>query len=159
MAFDPATALLELGKTAIDKLWPNAEKRAEEFFKLQQLAQTGDLAQLNAHVQLMLGQMEINKEEAKSGSLFVAGGRPAIIWVGAVALAMAYIPKALVVTIMWGLQCWAMIKHGQYTTLPIFPDLGLMDILGLLGSILGVGGLRSFDKFNGVQTDSVKKGL
>ena len=158
MSFDPLTAAFDLGKVAIEKLFPDPNKRAEEVRKLEELRQKGEAVELNAQVSLMLAQIDVNKEEAKSGSWWTSGWRPGVGWVGVVSLAMAYIPKALVITIMWTLQCWNMYKHGNFTVLPPFPDLGLMDILGLLGSILGVGTLRSFDKTKGTQTDSIGKG-
>jgi hypothetical protein len=36
--------------------------------------------------------------------------------------------------------------------LPPYPDMGLTDILGLLGALLGIGGMRSFDKWAGKDT-------
>ena len=38
---------------------------------------------------LVQGQLEVNKAEAQHKSLFVAGARPAVIWVGAFSLAYA----------------------------------------------------------------------
>jgi hypothetical protein len=88
MSFDPLTAAFEIGKTAIEKIWPDPTKRAEELRKLEQLRQDGDIQRLNAHVKLMLAQANINLEDAKRGGVFQAGWRPAIGWVGAVSLAL-----------------------------------------------------------------------
>lgn len=162
---DPVSlgAIFELGKTAIEKIWPDPTKRAEEMRKLEELRQTGDLAQLNAHVQLMLAQIEVNKAEAQSGSLFVAGWRPAVGWVGAVGLACAFIPKALAVTALWSVQAWVMMDGCIDSTtcdvatyqLPPFPELGLTDLIGILGGILGIGGMRSFDKLKQTNTQRI----
>ena len=162
MGFDPLSALFEAGKMAIERIWPDPSKRAEELRKLEELRQSGDLAQLDAHVKLMLGQIEVNKAEAQHKSLFVAGWRPSIGWVGAIALALAYIPKSIVLTAMWTYQCYLML-HGYdastnltVPTLPAFPDLGMTDVIALLGSMLGIGALRSIDKSKGTQTDSIR---
>ena len=156
--------LLEMGKSAIKRIWPDPADQAKHELELERLAQTGDLAELQAHVTLLSGQLEINKEEAKSGSLFVAGWRPAVGWVGAVGLACAFIPKALAVTVLWATQAWVMMDGcidsaacdiATYQ-LPPFPELGLTDLIGILGGILGIGGMRSFDKLKRTDTERVK---
>lgn len=158
MSFDPISAAFDIGKTAIERIWPDPIRRAEEIRKLEELRQNGDLAQLNAHVQLMLGQLEVNKAEAQHKSIFVAGWRPAVGWVGAISLCAMYIPKALVMTAFWVYQSYLVLNPTEGVVipeLPEFPDLGTGDIIGLLMSILGVGAMRSFDKMKGTQTDSI----
>ena len=155
MSFDPLTAAFDLGKIAIEKLFPDKTKRAEEMRKLESMRQDGDLAKLNAHVQLMLKQAEINLADAKSGKWYQAGWRPAIGWVGALSLGLMYIPKALVMTVIWTWQCIAVLNNSvdvATVTLPVFPDLGVTDIIGLLMSMLGVAALRSHDKKIGTDT-------
>jgi hypothetical protein len=155
MTFDPLTAAFDLGKIAIEKLFPDPTKRAEEMRKLEEMRQNGDLAKLNAHVQLMLKQADINLADAKSGKLFQSGWRPAIGWVGALSLGLMYIPKALVMTGIWTWQCYSAL-HGSVNAsdivLPMFPDLGVTDIIGLLMSMLGVAAMRSYDKKIGTDT-------
>ena len=73
MSFDPLTAAFDLGKMAIKRIWRDPTEQAEEMRKLEELHQQGDLAALNAHVQLMLGQLEVNKAEAQHKSLFEIG--------------------------------------------------------------------------------------
>lgn len=156
MSFDPFTAAFDLGKIAIEKIWPDPTRRAEELRKLEELKQNGDIAELNAHVQLMLKQAEINLADAKSGSFFQSGWRPAIGWVGALSLALMYIPKALVMTFIWTWQCYAALTAEAVdvasVVLPSFPDLGVSDIIGLLMSMLGVAAMRSYDKKQGTNT-------
>lgn len=156
MALDPLTAIFDLGKIAIEKIWPDPTQRAEELLKLETLKQNGQIAELNAVVQQMMGQLEINKAEATNPNLFVSGWRPSIGWVGSMALALAFIPKSIVLTVMWTYQCW-LAFHGQALDvfLPPFPDLGTGDIIALLGSMLGVAGLRTYEKKLGVDTKTI----
>jgi hypothetical protein len=144
-----------LGQVAIEKLWPDPTKRAEEMRKLEQLRQDGDVAKLNAHVQLMLAQAKINLADAQSNNWFQSGWRPAIGWVGAISLALMYIPKAIMMTFVWSWQNIVMLSEStnvyQVTIIP-FPDLGAGEIIGLLGSMLGVAILRSRDKEKGTNT-------
>ena len=149
MSFDPLTAAFEIGKTAIEKIWPDPTKRSEQMRLLEELRQKGDLEKLNAHVQLQLAQANINLQDAKSGTWFQAGWRPAIGWVGAISLALMYIPKAIMMTIIWSWQCIVIMQESTniyQIQLPAFPDLGVSDIIGLLMSMLGVAAMRSYDK-------------
>ena len=153
MGFDPFTAAIELGKTAIEKLWPDPTKRAEGLRKLEELRQSGDLAELNAHVQLMVAQISVNNTEAAHPSLFVAGARPFIIWVGGFSLAYAGIVYPL---LLWG---WKLLQAYFPSMLSIEPPPYVES--GTLGAIvsglLGVGSMRSYDKSKGTQTSGIAK--
>ena len=82
MSFNPLESAFEMGKLAIEKIWTDKVKRAQEMRKLEELHQDGDLARLDAHVKIMLAQIKVNEEQAKHKSIFVAGARPAAIWAG-----------------------------------------------------------------------------
>ena len=147
MSFDPLSALFELGKTAIEKIWPDPSKRAEELFKLEQLKQTGDLAKLQAEVSLMLGQIEINKVEAQHPSVFVAGARPAVMWIGAFGLAYAAIIEPIARFVARVVCDYS----GE------FPVLDTTITMQVLFGILGLGAYRTFEKTKEVQTDRTQK--
>ncbi|MBB6251450.1 3TM-type holin [Nitrospirillum iridis] len=102
--------------------------------------------------QLNLAQLDVNKAEAQSGSVFVAGWRPGAGWVCVGALALCYWPKAVALTWVWVYQSYIMLAANPMAAPPTFPDLGITDLLGLLASMLGMGGLRTFEKLKGVQT-------
>lgn len=107
-------------------------------------------------IKLQLAQIEVDSDEAKSTNWFVAGWRPAVGWVCVVALALIYWPKAIVLTSIWTAQCVNLIINTSgssfnHLVLPAFPDLGATDLLGLLGSILGLGAMRTFEKHQGVE--------
>jgi hypothetical protein len=93
-----------------------------------------------------LAQVEINKIEAGSSSLFVSGWRPAVGWIGVLGLAYQFLGYPLM---QW---CWA---FGQGVDLipkglnpP--PDLQTDQLMVLLSGLLGFGGMRSFEKHKGV---------
>jgi hypothetical protein len=129
----PVTAIV--GK-AMD-LIPNANDRA----KAQEAIQR---ALMDAAAQADAGQRDINKIEAASASLFVAGWRPCIGWVGALALGSYYLPQHIMAAVMWTRVAWFADKLPPY---PISMDDTLM---GLVTAILGIGAMRSFEKFKGV---------
>lgn len=87
----------------------------------------------------MMGQLDVNKIEAGHRSVFVAGWRPAIGWVGALSLFMYYPVQVAV-------QLWTL---GAVT-------LDVSDLLVIIGGLLGFGGLRSFDKVKGTANDVLK---
>ena len=147
MSLDPLTAAFNLGMTAIEKIWPDPVKQAEEKRKLEELRASGDLAQLNAHVQLMIAQINVNTESAKHKSVFVAGARPFIIWVGGFSLAWAGIIHPLLTWV------WAF-SEMPGTPPPLIESTALGSIVT---GLLGVATMRSYDKKAGTQTDSIKK--
>lgn len=103
---------------------------------------------LEQGIKIDLAQIEVNKIEAASESFFKSGWRPAAGWVCVVALALTYIPKALVMTGFWMFQSYLILTETSRAvpTLPAFPDLGVTDLLGLLLSLLGMATLRTIDK-------------
>jgi len=132
MSLDPISAALDLGTTLINKIFPDPAQASEAKLKLLELQQNGELA-------IMTAQTDINKQEASSSSVFVSGWRPAIGWVCALALAYQYLVRPLGGTIASLLGM----------TIPPLP--GLDDNLWqLMMGMLGMGGLRTFEKVQGV---------
>lgn len=142
MSFDPLSAAFDLGKTAIEKIWPDPTKRAMEMRLLEELRQSGDIAQLNAHVQIILAQLDINKAEAQHPSLFVAGSRPFIIWAGGFSLAWTGIIHPLLTWV------WAFSEMAGDPP----PVIEAAALTAIVSGLLGVGGMRSYDKSKGTDT-------
>ena len=132
MALDPITAAMDIGGKLIDRLWPDPAQGAAAKLELIKLQQSGDLAQ-------MTGQLEINKVEAANANIFVSGWRPAIGWVCALALLYQYLVRPLAVAI------FAAVGHP----LPTMPGLD-ENLWQLMMAMLGMGGLRTFEKVQGV---------
>jgi hypothetical protein len=102
------------------------------------MPQTGELAALAATTDRAKAQLAVNEKEAQSSSLFVAGWRPAIGWVCALALAYQFILRPL------GIFTAQSLGH------PIATPPGLDDTLWqLLFGMLGLGSLRTFEKVKG----------
>lgn len=107
------------------------DKRAQLDFDLRKLEDEAQ-ARLDAQV---AAQIEVNKVEAASGSVFVAGWRPAIGWVGAAALGYAYIIQPLI---------------GVFHATPVYDLDGLYNVVL---AMLGIGAMRTFEKAKGVSTN------
>lgn len=151
MSFDPLSAIFDLGKSAIERIWPDPIRRAEEVRKLEELRQKGDAEQLNAHVQLMLAQIEVNKVAASHPSLFVSGARPAAIWAGVFALVWAGIIHPMLMWLWVFLQGVGVLPL-ELSTPPLIETGALVTIVG---SLLGVSGLRTYEKDKGTSKDSL----
>ena len=130
-------ALLPALGTLIDRLIP--DRAAAEKAKLEIEMQLVDSAN-----QAAMAQVEVNKIEAGHATVFVAGWRPFIGWVCGVALALYYIPMFIIGMALW---IWACLEAGQLVPRP---ELGVAEIIGLVMAMLGLGGLRTLEKLNGV---------
>jgi hypothetical protein len=131
------TALVPALGTLVDRLIP--DKAAAERAKADMEA-----ALVKASNEAALAQVEVNKIEAGHSSVFVAGWRPFIGWVCGVALALYYVPMFI---IGMGLWVWACLEAGAMVPRP---ELGVAEIIGLVMAMLGLGGLRTFEKLHGV---------
>jgi len=91
-----------------------------------------------------LAQLEVDKAEAASANLFVAGWRPFIGWVCGASLAYAAIVHY---ALAWILDVISIFTGQSLPPLPK-PDLGIT--LEILAGMLGLGGLRTYEKLNNV---------
>ena len=114
---------------------------------------TSDKERLDAEIELrkidaglLQGQMEVNKVEAASSSLFVAGWRPAIGWIGAVALGYQFLLYPLLVWAWALLQARGLVPAGLQPP----PMLDTDALWVVLSGMLGIAGLRSVEKVKGV---------
>lgn len=132
------TGLISLLPEVLDKILPDKEKADEAKLKLLELAQKGELAVLDADMKLALGQMEINKEEAKT-DMFRGGWRPAAGWVCVLGLGYQFILSPI---LPWLFNAFGVV-------LPPMPPIDNDTLMTLLGGLLGLGGLRTFERIRG----------
>ena len=131
---------LSFGLKIVDKLIPDPAAKAEAARQLQQMAQAGEFKQIDAALQMAQMQADVNKLEAASSDKFTSRGRPFIIWVCGIALAYTGIidPMARFVARV----CFA--YAGDF---PVIDNVLMGQILF---GLLGLSGMRSYDKKNGV---------
>lgn len=123
--------IFEVGKALIERFVPDPEKKAAAEMEMIRMAADGELKQV-------IAQLEINAREAQHPSLFVAGWRPFFGWLGGLAFAYA--------TIVQPLLSWYGSTRGW--TAP--PELNLDLLWVVVTGMLGIGGLRTFEKSKGV---------
>jgi hypothetical protein len=132
-------ALLAIGTKLIDRLLPDKALRDEMKLKLLELEQAGELALLSAETELARGQLEVNRQEAASDKLFVAGWRPSVGWICSAGLAYQFLFHPLL--------SWLALYNG----VPGPPEIDMGALITLLVGMLGLGGLRTTEKLRGVQ--------
>ena len=128
------TVIESVGKVAGDLITTDKERMQLEL-EGRKLDQAIDLAQIS-----------VNNTEAQHASVFVAGWRPAIGWVGAAAMAYQFLLYPL---LTW---LWALAQANGYLPAGMQPPpmLDADALWVILSGILGIAGMRSFEKSRGV---------
>lgn len=130
MALDPITAISDLIKTGLEKWLPDANQREQAALQVAVMIHQGNLAQI-----------EVNKVEAASGNVFVAGWRPAIGWICGAGYAYNFIVQPFLIFVLTAFQVG--INTAQLPAL----DIGEMSLM--LANLLGFGALRTYEKTKG----------
>jgi hypothetical protein len=133
-------AVLNIGGKVIDRLWPDPAERDKAKLRLVELQQKGELADLNADLERSLAQIRVNEKQAESGSIFVSGARPFIMWVCGFALAYATIIQPVLAFVI-------------VLTMDAPPELPAVDtslLYPVLMGLLGLGTMRTVEKKQGV---------
>ena len=122
----------------LDKIIPDPQAAADAKLKALELAQKGDLAALDAELRLALGQLEVNKAEATT-DMFRGGWRPAVGWVCVVGLGYQFVLQPVLP--------WLVALFGAQV--PPLPAIDNETLMVLLTGMLGLGGLRTFERVKG----------
>ena len=87
-----------------------------------------------------LAQIEVNKIEAASPDFFKSSWRPFIGWVCGVAFAYHFVlqPIIIFVVALFGAE------------IPALPEFDMASLMTVLGGLLGLGGLRTYEKSKGL---------
>jgi hypothetical protein len=125
-------SLLPVVGDVLDRFFPNKEERAKAEREIE--------AKLTAHLaSIDLAQLEVNKQEASHRSILVAGWRPFVGWTCGLALFYTYLVQPMATFVL-----------AQTGHLIQLPPVDLSAMMPVLLGMLGLGGLRSFEKYKGV---------
>ncbi|MAK52195.1 3TM-type holin [Marinobacter sp.] len=127
------TSLVGPATDLLDKFIEDKDQKAKLAHELATMA--------DKHAQeIALAQIAVNKEEASSGSFFKGGWRPFIGWVCGIAFFYHFIcqPVIIFIVAIIGLQ------------MPSLPEFEMGTLLTVLGGMLGIGGLRTYEKQKGL---------
>lgn len=126
-----------IGKIA-DDLFTSDKERADAQIEMMKVG----IEAAKVDASLVVAQLEVNKAEATNESIFVAGWRPAIGWVGATAMAYQFILYPLMT---WG---WSMIQAWGWVPMEMRPPpmLDTDALWVILSGMLGIAGMRTVEK-------------
>jgi len=122
----PATQIL-------DKFVEDKDQKAKLAHEL------ATMADRLAHEQ-QLAQISVNKAEAVSGSLFKGGWRPFVGWVCGIAFFYHFVLQPIIIFVL----------TVAGVDIPDLPKFEMNTLLTVLGGLLGIGGLRSYEKTKGL---------
>jgi hypothetical protein len=130
--------LLPLFSKVISNVFPDKEAQDAAKLKLMEMQANGELEALKAETAIAVAQANTNTEEAKSASLFVSGWRPSVGWVCSMGLVYTFMAQPLL--------SWYSLAHN----IAVPPSLDMGTLITLLGGMLGLGGMRTMEKLQGV---------
>ena len=129
-----AESIVGITGKILDKFVEDKDQRAKMLHELDMSVQESNIAQIY-----------VNMEQAKHPSIFVAGARPAIMWIAALGLFWSFFLAPVL--------NWIMVVSGTDVPLPNIETEGL---LTLTLALLGLGGMRSFEKSKGVARENLQ---
>lgn len=106
-----------------------------------------EAAALSMEAQAAQGQIDLNKIDAQSGSMFKGGWRPALGWVCVCGLAYTFLARPI---LPWLINVAVLILGGAIV-LPEMPALDVKELMGLVMALLGFGGFRMYEKIKGAK--------
>ena len=134
MALGIAEAVVGVVGSVLDKFVEDKDLRSKLNHELKTQVQQANMAQI-----------EVNKAQAAHPSIFVAGARPAIMWICAFGLGWQFVFQPVFI--------WVLAVTSYSVPMPVIPTDGL---LTLTLSLLGLGGMRSFEKMKGIHRENLQ---
>lgn len=138
------TVLIPIIGKIIEKIIPDKNKQEEAKANLETLEANGEL-------EILAGQLAVNKVEARHKSIFVAGWRPGLGWCGVIAMAYQFV---LYPILIWLWQI-GVVAGAIPPDIPYPPVMDATVLFTIITGMLGIAGMRSFDKMKGTQTDNI----
>ena len=128
-------AIFDFGSKVIDKIFPDKSEADRAKLRLIELQQAGEFKEIEANLELSRQQTAVNVAEAQSPDNFRAGWRPFVGWVCGFGLGYAAIFRPIIIGL-------ARIQYPEFD----LPEAGGETLTTILLGMLGLGGMRTFEK-------------
>ncbi len=148
---DPLSLILGVGGKLIDRFWPDPETKAKALQQLREIDHNELVTLFQGDVELMKAQIEVNKTEAMHGGLFKGGWRPFVGWVCGIALAYKFLFYPFIIS---AVQVIGHYLGAQPFPLDLLPVIDWQELMTILLGMLGLGGMRSFEKYKTLRSAS-----
>lgn len=149
MDLNPITGIVGAVGQIVDDVWTSDEERLKADLQAMQIG----LEAAKVDADLIKGQQDINREEAKHASIFVAGWRPSLGWCGVAAIAYQYVLYPLLTWAWAWMQAQRWVPDGMKPP----PLLDIEALMVLMTGILGLASARTFEKVRGVGRVNTKE--
>lgn len=134
-------SIFDFGSKVIDKIFPDKDAADKAKIEMLKLQQEGAFKELELQFDNMKAQIGVNAKEAENPNLFVSGWRPGVGWVCVAAYAFNYL--------IMPLANW--VAKWMDAAAPAIVALDTEELTTLLFGMLGIGGLRTYEKVKGVK--------
>jgi hypothetical protein len=134
-------AIFDFGSKVIDKIFPDKDAADKAKIEMLKLQQEGAFKELELQFDNMKAQIGVNAKEAENPNLFVSGWRPGVGWVCVTAYAFNYL--------IMPLANW--VAKWMDAAAPAIVALDTGELTTLLFGMLGIGGLRTYEKVKRVK--------
>jgi hypothetical protein len=135
----PWTAAATVVTDLIDRFIPDKTEAAKQKLAAVEAIQAAQAGQIAASVTVDQAQTAVNLAEAQNRSLWVNGGRPAVIWICALGLFYSTFGGPVLSWVMGALKHW-----------PPAPSIDMATLFTLLAGLLGLSTQRTIERINGV---------
>lgn len=132
-------AVMDFGGKIIDRIWPDPAAAATAKLELFKAQQAGEFKEMEMVFDNAKAQLAVNTAEASNSNVFVSGWRPFIGWTCGAAFAYKFVLAPMLV---FGLAIAGKVYN--------LPQIDLTDMLPILIGMLGLGGMRTYEKVKGV---------
>lgn len=133
MSFDPISTVLDIGGKILDRVIPDTNAREKAKQDLEKAINDQDF-------QIVLAQLAVNAKEAESENIFKSGWRPFVGWTCGTAFALHFVAIPICNFVLVGMG-------NPSIAIPF--DMGTL--MTVLGGLLGLGGMRTYEKVNGIK--------
>jgi hypothetical protein len=133
--------IIGAGLEIINKFIPDPAAKAAAAFQMAQLQQQTEFKELDAQIASIQSQTDTNKAEATNQNLFVAGWRPFIGWICGTTLGYTYILAPIMD------MAFKVIGHPV-----LIPAPDMSEMMPILLGMLGLGGMRTYEKTKGINS-------